>query len=108
HSYIVLTILFAILIAIFSVLNISPVEVHYFFWTFETPLIFVILFSVFMGVMITTTVGLIKMYKMQRQLKQLQADNKNMEQFIQDHCMTFDIDRYQLKATLKNHQKQDD
>ena len=57
QTYVILSIVFVIIIAVFSVLNIDQVEVNYLFWSGSSPLIFVILFSVLLGGVLTTAVG---------------------------------------------------
>lgn len=71
QTYVILAIILMIIIAIFAVINVDPVLVNYFFWTGESPLILVILFSVLMGGIITAAVGTVKMFKMQRELASL-------------------------------------
>ncbi len=68
-----------ILVAVFAVTNVNPVMVTYFFWEIESPLILVILFSVLMGGVITAAVGMIRMFKMQREIKQLQKENTKLK-----------------------------
>ncbi|AUJ26157.1 MULTISPECIES: lipopolysaccharide assembly LapA domain-containing protein [Virgibacillus] len=78
QTYVIFTIVFVIIVAVFAVTNVETVEVNYLFWSAESPLILVILFSVLMGGLITATVGLIKMYRMQREMKRLEAENFNL------------------------------
>lgn len=76
QTYTILAIIFVIIVAIFAVLNIEPVEVNYIFWSGESPLIFVILFSVLMGGIITAAVGAIRIFSLQKELKKLKSENK--------------------------------
>ncbi|NBJ68636.1 MULTISPECIES: lipopolysaccharide assembly protein LapA domain-containing protein [Clostridia] len=78
QTYVIFAIIFVIIVAVFAVTNVETVEVNYLFWSLESPLILVILFSVLMGGLITATVGLIKMYCMQREMKRLEAENFNL------------------------------
>ena len=57
QTYVIFTIIFAIIISIFAVLNVGAVEVDYLFWSGKSPLIFVILFSVLLGGILTTAFG---------------------------------------------------
>ncbi|MDY0396845.1 lipopolysaccharide assembly LapA domain-containing protein [Virgibacillus halophilus] len=75
QTYVILAIIFIILIAVFAVTNVSSVEVNYFFWHTESPLILVILFSVLMGVLITAATGMLRMYRLQRKAKALEKEN---------------------------------
>lgn len=67
--YVILAIIFVIIIAVFAVINVDPVAVNYLFWTQESPLILVILFSVLMGGLITAAVGAIRLYRAHHEVK---------------------------------------
>lgn len=82
QTYVIIAIIFMIVVAIFAVTNVSPVQVNYFFWQVESPLILVILFSVLMGVIITAAVGMVKMFKMQKDLKSLRRKNDKLTQLV--------------------------
>lgn len=82
QTYVIIAIIFMIVVAIFAVTNVDPVQVNYFFWQVESPLILVILFSVLMGVIITAAVGMVKMFKMQRDLKSLRRKNDALTQLV--------------------------
>lgn len=79
QTYVILSILFIILIAVFSVLNISQVEVNYLFWSGSSPLIFVILFSVLLGGILTTVVGSKKYFSLKKENKALQEKVTQLE-----------------------------
>lgn len=72
-------ILFALIVAIFAVINVEPVTVNYLFGQAEWPLILVILGSVFMGGIIIGSVGLVRIYALQKTLKQLTKDLANCQ-----------------------------
>ncbi|MGY4690448.1 LapA family protein [Salibacterium sp. K-3] len=69
----------ALVIAVFAVMNVDGVEVNYMFGTAEWPLILIILGSVLMGAVITGSLGIIKVYRLQQEIKQLKQgrDRKN-------------------------------
>ncbi|RWZ59971.1 DUF1049 domain-containing protein [Halobacillus fulvus] len=71
QTYILLALLFAVLIAIFAVINVDAVQVNYLFGTGEAPLILVILFSVLLGGLATASVGAIRYFKLKRENKSL-------------------------------------
>ncbi|SHF66158.1 LapA family protein [Ornithinibacillus halophilus] len=79
QSYVILALIFTIIVAIFAVTNVAPVEVNYFFWKMESPLILVILFSVLMGGIITAAVGMIRMFKLKREIKVLKSQLNSIE-----------------------------
>jgi lipopolysaccharide assembly protein A len=71
----ILAFLFALLVAVFAVINVESVEVNYLFGTAYWPLILVILTSVFMGGIIVASVGVFRYYRLSRKVKQLEKEN---------------------------------
>ncbi len=65
-----LAFIFALIVAIFAVVNVDAVEVNYMFGTAQWPLILVILGSVLMGGFIVGAVGIVKVFNLQRKVKQ--------------------------------------
>ncbi|MBP1947646.1 LapA family protein [Virgibacillus litoralis] len=88
QSYVILAIIFVIIVAVFAVINVDPVEVNYLFGSGEAPLILVILFSVLMGGIITASVGLIKMIHLQRERKYLLAENNQLKESVEEDHTT--------------------
>lgn len=82
QGYVILAIVLTILIALFAVINIEPVEVNYFFWSATSPLILVILFSVLMGGIITAVAGMFKIYNMKKQINQLKKQNGTLRNML--------------------------
>ena len=72
-------ILFALIVAFFAVMNVEAVTVNYLLGTAKWPLIIVILGSVLMGGLIIGSVGLIRIYSLQRQLNRLQSSYQQLE-----------------------------
>jgi lipopolysaccharide assembly protein A len=70
-----LGIIFALIVAVFAVINVDPVTVNYMFGQAEWPLILVILGSVLMGGIIIGSVGLFRLYVVQRKFKALEKEN---------------------------------
>lgn len=85
QTYVVMAIIFVIVVAIFAVTNISEVEVNYLFWSGKAPLVFIILFSVLMGGIITAAVGIVKMFRFTREIRKLQLENTRLEELITEH-----------------------
>src|SRR5699024_5485135 len=79
QTYVILAILCIILISVFAVLNMSVVEVNYLFWSGSSPLIFIILFSVLFGGLITMLFGTWKIVQLKRQNRQLNAQLKQLQ-----------------------------
>jgi lipopolysaccharide assembly protein A len=85
QTYVILAIILVIIVAIFAVTNVELVEVNYLFWTQESPLILVILFSVLMGGIITASVGALRSFRIQKELKQLKVENNALNQRIAEN-----------------------
>ncbi|HLQ73314.1 MAG TPA: LapA family protein [Bacillota bacterium] len=77
--YVILLIIFIIIVSIFALMNIAIVEVNYIFWSGESPLILVILFSLLMGGIITIIAGSVKFYRMKNEIKTLTKRNNELE-----------------------------
>lgn len=75
----VVALLFALIIAVFSVVNVDPVQVNYVFGTSDWPLVLVILGSVLMGAILVLGFGMVKYYKLKRELKKLQKENEKLK-----------------------------
>ncbi|HAQ08694.1 MAG TPA: DUF1049 domain-containing protein [Bacillus bacterium] len=85
-----LGIAFALIVAVFAVINVDSVTVNYFFGEAEWPLILVILSSVLMGGIIVGSVGLYKMFVLQRQVKSLKKENEALQSKLSDENTTND------------------
>lgn len=70
---------FALLVSIFAVINVDPVSVNYLFGEAKWPLILVILGSVLMGGLIVGSVGLFRMFVLQREVKTLKKENQKLK-----------------------------
>ena len=77
-----LGILFAIIIAVFSVVNVDAVPVNYVFGTAEWPLVLVILCSALLGAAISGVVAMIRAVLVRHQIKELQRDINTKELLI--------------------------
>ncbi|KHF41994.1 LapA family protein [Halalkalibacter okhensis] len=76
----ILGIIAAVIIAIFAVINVDSVRVNYMFGTAEWPLILVILGSVLMGAIIVGAVGMVKVYRLQAEIKRLKHSQSKPKQ----------------------------
>jgi putative membrane protein len=63
---------FALITAIFAVINVAPVQVHLIFTDTELPLIVIILGSTLLGGLIIGLIGMNKQFKFKRTIKQLE------------------------------------
>lgn len=91
QTYLILTIIFIIIISVFAVLNVANVEVNYIFWKGSSPLIFVILFSVLLGGVLTMVVGSKRYYSLHRENKHLQEKIAELERIEVGPIVTEEI-----------------
>ncbi|GGB28482.1 hypothetical protein GCM10011409_02260 [Lentibacillus populi] len=85
QTYVIFAIIFVIIVAVFAVTNVDVVEVNYLFWSGESPLILVILFSVLMGGIITAAAGVVRMFRLQREIRLLKTENEEMSNLLKKH-----------------------
>ncbi|KWX86620.1 hypothetical protein AMQ83_17930 [Paenibacillus riograndensis] len=69
----ILGLIFALLTAVFAVINVDPVEVNFYFDVVSIPLILVILGCALIGGVIVGSYGIFRQYKLQKQIKGLTA-----------------------------------
>lgn len=67
QSALLLVILFALIVAVFAVINVDPVTVNYLFGESEWPLVLVIIVSVLMGGVISGLFSLFRTLSLKRQ-----------------------------------------
>lgn len=103
QTYVILAILCIILISVFAVLNMSVVEVNYLFWSGSSPLIFIILFSVLFGGLITMLFGTRKIVQLKRENRQLNAELKQLQANNPSNDQTT-----KSKKQLRNNQEKKD
>lgn len=72
-----LGIIFALIVAVFAVINVEPVSVNYLFGEGDWPLILVILISVLLGGLIIGSAGIIRIYSLQRKIKTLEKEKRH-------------------------------
>lgn len=81
---IILSIIFAILIAFFAVLNVEAVKVNYLFGTAQLPLILIILFTALLGAAISGFMAMFKTVKINRSINELKKEINAKELTIAD------------------------
>lgn len=101
QTYTILAIVLVIIIAVFAVINVAPVEVNYIFTKVDSPLILVILFSVLMGGLITGAVGMLKIYKLQRNIKSLESQNSEMQALLKQKGLLSKVNLDKEKPSRK-------
>jgi lipopolysaccharide assembly protein A len=75
----IFALVFALITAVFAVINVGPVQVNYLFGSADIPLILVILGSTLLGGLITGLFGIIRQYRLQRRIKFLEAEIASFE-----------------------------
>lgn len=70
----ILGLIFALLTAVFAVINVDPVQVNFGFDVVSIPLILVILGCALIGGIIVGSYGIFRQYKLQKQIKALTAE----------------------------------
>jgi uncharacterized integral membrane protein len=65
---------FALLTAVFAVSNVEAVRVNFLFMSAELPLILVILGSTLLGGLIVFSFGVVRQYRLQREIKLLRKE----------------------------------
>jgi putative membrane protein len=70
---------FALLTAVFAVINVEPVRVNFGFAETSTPLILVILTSTLLGGLIVGLFGIIRQYRLQRRIRGLEKRVNELE-----------------------------
>ncbi|WP_017472678.1 LapA family protein [Amphibacillus jilinensis] len=79
QTYIISALVFALIVAIFAVINVEPVEVNYLFTTAESPLILIILVSTLLGGLITGGFSIYHLIGVRKTVRQLEAENTNLK-----------------------------
>ena len=74
-----LGLLFAVIIAVFSVVNVDAVPINYVFGTAEWPLVLIILCSALLGAAISGFIAMFRAVQSNRRIKELQRENNAKE-----------------------------
>ncbi len=69
----IFALLFALIIAVFAVINVDPVPVNLLFASVSLPLILLILGSTLLGGIVVGSFGIYRGYRLQREIKKLNA-----------------------------------
>jgi putative membrane protein len=77
QKLLIFALIFALIIAIFSVVNVEPVPVNFLFGQASIPLIIVIIASTLIGGLIVGAVGIFRQYSLQKEVKLLRKTVEN-------------------------------
>jgi len=75
----IIAVVIAALVLIFSLQNTETVMVDFWFWTREPPVAALVLFSFALGVLVSTLFGVASLYKKSQEIKFLKRDKKEAE-----------------------------
>ncbi len=103
QTYVILSIVVVILIAVFAVTNVDDVSVNYLFWKAESPLILVILFSVLMGGLLTATAGSVRMFHLRKENKELMKELEIARSLVDEKKLAKKMGHH--RVAKKNDQK---
>ena len=96
--------IFTVIIALFSYLNIVEVPVNYYFGEANWPLILVILGSTLIGAFISACFSAIRMFALKRKVSLLQKDLREKERKLAEK----NSDYISLKLQMKGMTKKDE
>lgn len=75
----ILTLIFALITAIFAVINVDAVRVNFIFTQADIPLILVVLGSTLLGGLIAALLGMLRQFKLKRSMRQLEKRIAELE-----------------------------
>lgn len=81
--FLILALLFALVIAIFAVINVEPVEVNFLYTTAQLPLILVILASALLSGLMVGLFGIIRQFRLQRTIRSLEKQVAELKMEIE-------------------------
>lgn len=76
----ILALIFALITAIFAVMNVNTVDINLFFGKVSLPLILLILGCTLLGGIIVGSFGLYRGYRLQKEVKMLQAQLAHIQE----------------------------
>ncbi|SEO34911.1 Uncharacterized integral membrane protein [Amphibacillus marinus] len=100
QAYIISALVFALIVAVFAVINVDPVEVNYLFTTAESPLILLILVSTLFGGLITGGFGIYHLIGVRKKVKLLEQENERLRSSV---APTLEDDQPTPEADLIDH-----
>lgn len=90
--------IFAIIIAVFSVMNVEAVPVNYIFGTAEWPLVLVILGSALLGAAVSGFIALFRTFKAKHHTKEVAKDLEAKEALIK--ALKSEIEQLKKQKTI--------
>ncbi|MFL0246328.1 LapA family protein [Candidatus Clostridium stratigraminis] len=78
--YFILSLIASVLVVIFAVMNAGAVPVKVFFATYNFSLAIIIFISTAFGAVIAAMLGLVKQFKLKKEIKKITNDNQLLKQ----------------------------
>lgn len=88
----IISLVIAIIISVFAIINVEAVPVNYLFGVAEWPLILVILGSVLMGAIIAGAMAMVRIYRLQHEMKRMKQAHAVPEFDSEDNQTMVDED----------------
>ncbi|WP_221566191.1 lipopolysaccharide assembly LapA domain-containing protein [Alkalihalobacillus sp. TS-13] len=98
----IIGLLFAIIIAVFAVINVEAVEVDYLFGTAQWPLVLVILGSTMLGALAVGVAGSARFFSMKKELRTLRKETRQLKGNHRSSIENAENDRVSNKNTAKS------
>ncbi|WP_338552980.1 lipopolysaccharide assembly protein LapA domain-containing protein [Paenibacillus sp. KS-LC4] len=103
QTMLISALLFAFVIALFAVINVNSVQVNFMFAQAQIPLILVILASTLIGGLVIGLFGMVRVFRLQRQVKLLNKQVNELtvevESKAKPEFIPFSIDEAELPQT---------
>lgn len=80
----IVSLVFAIIVTLFALINANPVVINFYFYKIEASLALIILLSAILGAIIVTTLGIASHFRFKNEIKRLSKDKEELTQKNQD------------------------
>ena len=84
QTRVIVFLIFTLIVVVFSVMNIQPVVIDFYFAQANVPLILLIIFSILIGALLMYILSSMKYLKATRRIKALEKENERLEQEVKD------------------------
>ena len=79
----IIALIFAIIVAIFSIQNSGPVSLVFFTWEFTTSLVVILLASAVLGAIIMWVISSFKQLKLKKEIRDLKKEIRNLDKEVE-------------------------
>jgi uncharacterized integral membrane protein len=105
--YFILSLITSIIVIIFAITNAASVPVRVFFVQYELSLALIIFISTAFGAIIASMLGLVKQFKLKKQIKKLSNENQELlteQKKLQDEISSMEIPKFLTHSLEENEQ----